>query len=95
MLFQNRFGYCKNSQNFSVSKSQVKCKKKIRKIIINYCLKCGQENWKVHPSNFDNVYNSFLTLLGISTMDDWSDVLLIAVNSNLPEFVSVFYFCHV
>lgn len=47
--------------------------------------------WFNYPYNFDNIYNALLTLLITSSFDEWSSILGIAINSNLPETVPMFF----
>lgn len=70
MLFRNRFGYCDYLSNFGINKE---------KCVLN------NKEWKIYPFNFDNIYNSLLTLFAVSTLDGWSAIMNVAVNSDIEE----------
>lgn len=86
ILFRDRFGYCQFKLNFNVGKDSV--------FIINILFfidnKCPEKDWIVHPFNFDNISNAFLTLFTLSTIDGWSETMNIGVNSDLATNVTIF-----
>ena len=57
-------------------------------------MKCLENNgnWRIYPYNFENIYNAFLTLLIISSFDEWSSILQVAINSNVSDIVKTIIF---
>ena len=51
-----------------------------------------EKKWKIYDKNFDNLFNSLISLLTLSTFDSWNEFLFVATNSHLPEFVFKFIF---
>ena len=69
-FFRNRFGYCENPSILNVGKKECELR---------------NQNWVNHISNFDTIGQAFISLLVVSTYDRWSEVLAIAINSDLPD----------
>lgn len=90
MLFRDRFSYCESKINFLTSKEQVFIIKKFY-LKIKKCEKQGKK-WNTYISNFNDIFNSFLTLFIVSTLDGWSEIMNVAVNSDLDEYVGIEYF---
>ena len=72
ILFRNRFGFCENQFNYNISKTT--------------CLAKNQK-WMVNPFNFDTFPNALLLLFVVSTLDNWTYILSVAVNSNIETSV--------
>lgn len=85
-LFRGRFGFCDFSTNWKISKDQVQNYLLFRNSSLMKCLE-NNGNWRIYPYNFENIYNAFLTLLIISSFDEWSSILQVAINSNVSDFV--------
>jgi len=70
LLFQDRFGYCGERSNFSVNKAQ-----------------CDENNeeWIIFFLNFDDIFQALISIFALSTLDNWSNLLNLAVNSDIME----------
>lgn len=62
--------YCDFRSNYKVSKAQ--------------CEALNLE-WNIYYLNFDDIKSAILTTFMLSTMDNWANLLLFAVDSDLPE----------
>ena len=71
-------GYC--SFNESSEEDNVYNKNK------SWCLNNGHQ-WKIYDSNFDNAFQSLLTLFIISNLEGWVEILYHAVDSNEESIV--------
>lgn len=49
--------------------------------------KCPENQWINNKFNFDNIFNALLSLFLLSTVDGWSKLMNIGVNSNVSQFV--------
>ena len=69
-LFHDRFGFCEYRSNFGVSQDQ-----------------CAEENgkWEIFVLNFDNIYHALVSIFALSTLDNWANLLNLAVNSDIAE----------
>lgn len=69
-LFHDRFGFCDYRSNFGVSQDQ-----------------CAEENgeWEIFVLNFDNIYHALVSIFALSTLDNWANLLNLAVNSDIAE----------
>ena len=46
------------------------------------------KSWKIYQHNFDDISSSLTTLSIVITLDNWKEILEVAINSNLPIFVT-------
>lgn len=43
--------------------------------------------WTIDVNNFNNIFNSSLTLFVVGTLDGWSSIMYTAVNSDIESKV--------
>ena len=60
ILYQNKFGYCTEVIEFNVSQEQ--------------CQEETGKHWSIYKLNFENGFESMITLFTISTLDLWGEL---------------------
>lgn len=44
-------------------------------------------DWKIFNTNFDNIFNSMITIFIISTQENWPFIMYTAMDSNMEDYV--------
>ena len=67
ILYQNKFGYCAEVIEFNVNHEE--------------CEHEPNKHWITYKLNFENGFESMITLFTISTLDLWGELYQVAQNS--------------
>ena len=59
------------------------------KIITKKCTQSGN-SWSIYPANFDNIFNSMVTVFILSTQEGWPTIMYYAMDSNDETIVNSF-----
>ena len=47
------------------------------------------ETWSVQDANFDNIFNSLITIFILSTQENWNNIMYYSMDANSKEYVNL------
>lgn len=47
------------------------------------------KSWKIHNTNFDNIFYALMTVFILSTQENWPTIMYMAVDSNTSDIVII------